>query len=337
MDKKTIEDRLRDNSWRWLVTGAAGFIGSNLCHRLLELGQEVVGLDNFSTGKKANIEELNSRDAGKAWRFIQGDICHFETCEKALEGVDFVLQQAAVGSVPRSLDTPMVSHASNVDGFLKIITATKGSKAKKIVYASSSSVYGDHPGLPRIEHLVGEPMSPYAATKKIDEIYAKVFRRCFDLPIVGLRYFNVFGPRQNSHGPYAAVIPLWIESVLQGEDIQINGDGSYSRDFCYIENVIQANLLAALSGPQCNGEVYNIAFGDRTDLNTLFGIIREAIRSADPNLVPKDPIYRALRKGDVPHSHADISKAIKDLGYAPKISVREGLQLTVKYKMGVRG
>lgn len=325
-----IKDHLNGKSYRWLVTGAAGFIGSNICHTLLDLGQNVIGLDNFSTGLKRNIIELDARKE-KNWQFIEADIGQPKSYAEALLNCDFVLHQAAIGSVPRSIKDPISSHTANVDGFIKILEAAKEAKVKKFVFASSSSVYGDEAGLPKVEDRVGNLLSPYAATKKINEIYAAVFQRCYNLPTVGLRYFNVFGPRQNPAGPYAAVIPLWIQNTLDSQAILINGDGSYSRDFCYVENAVQANLLAALSDNKCNGQVYNIAYGNRTTLLQLAELITGEIQKQLPDSSPQKVKHQEFRAGDIPHSLANIEKAKQDFGYNPTVDVRLGLQKTVAY------
>ncbi len=327
---KEIKERLQGKSYRWLVTGAAGFIGSNICHTLLDLGQNVIGLDNFATGLKENRVELDARKM-KNWQFVEADICQPTSYLKAIANCDFVLHQAAIGSVPRSIKDPITSHTANVDGFIKILEAAKEANVKKFVFASSSSVYGDEPELPKVEGRVGNLLSPYAATKKINEIYASVFHKCYSLPTVGLRYFNVFGPRQNPAGPYAAVIPLWIKNTLESEAIQINGDGSYSRDFCYVENAVQANLLAALSSNLCDGQVYNIAFGQRTTLLQLAQIISEETKKTFPSLKLPKAVHEKFRAGDIPHSLANIEKAKKELGYDPKVNIELGLQKTIEY------
>lgn len=325
-----IKNQLRAKPFRWLVTGAAGFIGSNICHALLDLGQTVIGLDNFSTGLKQNIDELDNRKL-RNWQFIEADICHPKSYSEAMHNCDFVLHQAAIGSVPRSIKDPITTHTANVDGFMKILESAKNAKVKKFVFASSSSVYGDEPALPKIEDRVGNLLSPYAATKKINEIYASVFYKAYGFPTIGLRYFNVFGPRQNPAGPYAAVIPLWIKNTIDSQAILINGDGSYSRDFCYVENAIQANILAALSDDNCNGQVYNIAYGDRTTLLQLAELITSEIQRHLSAANPKKVIHQEFRDGDIPHSLANIAKAKNDFGYNPAVDVRLGLQNTVEY------
>ena len=319
----------------WLVTGAAGFIGSHLLEKLLLLGQRVVGLDNFSTGKRANLEQVQALVGPEQWarlRFLEGDIAQPEVCERACAGVDFVLHQAALGSVPRSLEAPLECHRSNVTGFLNMLAAARAVPVKRFVYASSSAVYGDSPQLPKIEENIGRPLSPYAATKAMNELYAGVFGRCYGLECIGLRYFNVFGPRQDPEGPYAAVIPKWIAALLEGAAVQINGDGQTSRDFCFVTNVVQANLLAAATDrPEAVNQVYNVALGQQTTLNQLLGLIREAVRKQVPALPDRPPVYRDFRPGDVRHSLADIAKAQRLLGYAPIHSIAQGLDLAMTW------
>lgn len=325
-----LRSELKTAPCKWLVTGVAGFIGSNLLEELLKLDQRVVGLDNFSTGKKANLEEVRALVSPAQWarfRFLEGDITDLATCERACAGMEFVLHQAALGSVPRSIADPIRSHQSNVTGFLNMLVAARDAGVKRFVYASSSSVYGDHPALPKVETNIGKPLSPYAATKATDEAYAAVFARTYGIATVGLRYFNVFGPRQDPAGPYAAVIPLWIAALLNRTPVFINGDGETSRDFCFIENVVQANLLAATSAiPDATNQVYNIAVGEGTTLNELFEFLRGAVNGDGPDGQNHKPIYREFRAGDVRHSLADISKAEKFLNYRPKYRVRQGLQ-----------
>lgn len=325
----SVQDELRRHRRSWLVTGAAGFIGSNLVERLLSLGQRVIGLDNFSTGYRHNLDDVRACVGEAAWagfEFIEGDIRDLETCRRACDGVDYVLHQAALGSVPRSLADPITTNASNVTGFLNMLVAARDARVKRFVYAASSSTYGDHPGLPKVEDRIGRPLSPYAVTKYVNELYADVFQRCYGIECVGLRYFNVFGRRQDPNGAYAAVIPKWIGQLLAGERCRINGDGETSRDFCYIENVIQANLLAAMvEGEGVTGEVYNVAVGDRTTLNQLYGAIRDGLVQHRPELAGLEPEYGDFRPGDVRHSQADVSKARTRLGYAPTHDVRRGL------------
>jgi UDP-N-acetylglucosamine 4-epimerase len=320
---------LRARPRNWLVTGAAGFIGSHLTEALLALGQRVVGLDNFATGHRRNIDAVLSAlppEQGALLRFVEGDIRDAETCRRACEGVDHVLHQAALGSVPRSLEDPRSSHDTNVTGFLNVLAAARDAKVSRLVYASSSSVYGDHPGLPKVEDAVGEPLSPYAATKRANELYASAFRQGYGLEAVGLRYFNVFGPRQDPSGPYAAVMPRWFAALLAGDPVHIYGDGETSRDFCFVANVVQANLLAATSTrPGAAGQVYNVAVGERTTLTDLFRLIREQVARYRPAAAQVEPIYGQFRPGDVRHSLADIGKARELLGYAPTHGVRAGL------------
>jgi UDP-N-acetylglucosamine 4-epimerase len=314
-------------SRRWLVTGAAGFIGSNLVELLLRHGQEVVGLDNFATGHRRNLDDILARSGvdAVAFHFIEGDIRHLPTCQAACEGVDFVLHQAALGSVPRSLADPITANAANVDGFLNVLVAARDASVKRFVYAASSSTYGDHPGLPKVEDQIGRPLSPYAVTKYVNELYARVFQDAYGIETVGLRYFNVFGRRQDPAGAYAAVIPKWVSQMLSGESCIIYGDGETSRDFCYIENVVQANILAATAPAATTNEIYNVAFGGRTTLNELFNLIRDGLARHRPELADASPEYREFRAGDVRHSQADISKAARLLGYAPTHDVRQGL------------
>jgi len=313
---------------KWLVTGVAGFIGSNLLEELLKLDQMVVGLDNFSTGKQANLDEVQGLVSPAQWRrfqFREGDIVDVATCERACAGMDFVLHQAALGSVPRSITDPISSHQSNVTGFLNMLVAARDARVHRFVYASSSAVYGDHPGLPKVEVQLGKLLSPYAATKAMNEVYAELFARVYGTATVGLRYFNVFGPRQDPEGPYAAVIPLWIAALLNRASVFINGDGETSRDFCFIANVVQANLLAAHCTAEAANQVYNIAVGERTTLNELFQLLQTGLCGLDPDLPKLQPIYREFRGGDVLHSLADIGKAEKLLGYRPLYGIQTGL------------
>lgn len=313
----------------WLVTGAAGFIGSNLTETLLALGQRVVGLDNFSTGYRRNLDEVRAAVGEDAWRrfhFVEGDIRDLPTCHAVCRGVEYVLHQAALGSVPRSLEDPLASHQSNVDGFLHVLLAARDAGVRRFVYAASSSTYGDHPGLPKVEERIGRPLSPYAVTKYVNELYAQVFQQSYGTETVGLRYFNVFGRRQDPNGAYAAVIPRWVGQLLAGRECVIHGDGETSRDFCYVENAVQANLLAAVAaGEGVAGEVYNVAVGERTTLNRLFAEIRDTLAAFRPELAGAEPRYGAFRAGDVRHSQADISKIRQRLGYAPTHTVRQGL------------
>ena len=347
----------------WLITGVAGFIGSNLLEALLKLNQRVVGLDNFATGHQRNLDEVQSLVTPEQWanfNFIQGDIRNLDDCRRAMtfrhsrdggnpanqqgvsiqppplqgEGrgedgfaVEYVLHQAALGSVPRSIENPINTNETNISGFLNMLVSARDAKVKRFVYAASSSTYGDHPGLPKVEDRIGKPLSPYAVTKYVNELYADVFARTYGLPSIGLRYFNVFGKRQDPNGDYAAVIPKWIASLIKNEPVYINGDGETSRDFCYIENVIQINLLAATSeNPEAANQVYNVAVGDRTTLNQLYENLRVNLVEQFPHLADAKPIHRDFRSGDVRHSLADISKAKGLLGYAPQYRVGEGLK-----------
>lgn len=320
---------LQKNPRRWLVTGAAGFIGSNLCHKLLELGQEVTGFDNLSTGQQANIEELTQKYP--QFRFAEGDIRDLKALENEVKGKDHVLHQAALGSVPRSIDRPLDSHDSNVNGLLNLLMACRDHKVP-LVFASSSSVYGDHPDLPKVENKVGTPLSPYAATKATKELYAKVFAMTYGVHVTGLRYFNVFGPRQNPKGAYAAVIPKWIGQILRGETIEIYGDGETSRDFCFIANAVQANIMAAYHFKTMkSGEIYNVAAEKQTTLTQLFESIQTNIQKTKPELQVPDAIYKDFRPGDVRHSLANISKARQSFYYQPSHSAQEGLSETVSW------
>jgi len=321
----------------WLITGVAGFIGSNLLEALLKLNQTVVGLDNFATGYQHNLDEVEGIVSPEQWKrfsFIEGDIRDLETCRKACAGVDFVLHQAALGSVPRSIEDPILTNASNISGFLNMLVAARDAAVRRFVYAASSSTYGDHPDLPKREHQIGKPLSPYAVTKWVNEIYADVFARAYGFKSIGLRYFNVFGPRQDPNGAYAAVIPKWFAALLDGGQVYINGDGETSRDFCFIDNCVQANILAAATENQeALGEVYNVACGERTTLNELFQLIKALVVEGGAEVRGVEPEYRDFRPGDVRHSLADIGKARKLLGYEPRFSVREGLGRAAKWYM----
>ena len=330
-----LQEHLIQNPRKWLVTGVAGFIGSNLLQKLLSLNQKVVGLDNFSTGFQANIDDaLAHVTAGQAHRFqmVEGDIRNEAVCRSACRGVDIVLQQAALGSVARSVADPATTNQNNVDGFLNMLIAARDSRVSRFVYASSSSVYGDCPDLPKVEERVGNPLSPYAVTKYLNELYAGVFGRLYDFPCIGLRYFNVFGQRQNPNGAYAAVIPKWFNSLIRGEPTYINGDGETSRDFCYIDNVVQVNILAGCTNdPAASGQVYNVACGERTTLKELHSMIRGLVQECDAACRCPDPEFREFLPGDVRHSHADIGKAVRLLGYHPGHTVRSGLSETVNW------
>ena len=311
-----------------MVTGVAGFIGSNLLETLLLLNQKVVGLDNFATGHQRNLDEVESLVSKDQWHnftFIEGDIRDSEVCQKAVSGVDYVLHQAALGSVPRSIADPITSNAANITGFLNMLQASKEEGVKSFTYAASSSTYGDHPALPKVEENIGKPLSPYAVTKYVNELYADVFARTYGFKSIGLRYFNVFGKRQDPDGAYAAVIPKWTASLIKNEEVYINGDGETSRDFCFIENTVQMNILAATAEESAKNQVYNVAVGDRTTLNTLFSSIKTALQENSIQ-ASVEPSYRDFRAGDVRHSQADISKAVNLLGYAPEYRILEGLQ-----------
>lgn len=319
----------------WLITGAAGFIGSNLVQALLELDQRVVGLDNFATGHRENLQEVEGCVEPGAWgrfRFIEGDIRDRDACRLACDGVDLVLHQAALGSVPRSIEDPLTTNSVNVGGFLEMLNAARSAGVKRFVYAASSSTYGDHPGLPKVESVIGKPLSPYAVTKLANELYADVFSRTYGFPSIGLRYFNIFGPRQDPDGPYAAVIPKWIAAMIHDEPVYLNGDGETSRDFCYIANAVQANLLAATaSDPAAVNQVYNIAVGQRTSLNELLEHLRARLAPRFPRLADFSPIHRDFRAGDVRHSLADIGKAHRLLGYEPTHVIGDGLSEAMQW------
>ena len=322
-----IQTQLRQNSNTWLVTGVAGFIGSNLLESLLKLDQRVVGMDNFVTGHHRNLDEVQDLVTPEQWanfQFLEGDIRHLADCQVACNGVDYVLHQAALGSVPRSLTDPIATNETNISGFLNMLVAARNAQVKSFTYAASSSTYGDHPALPKVEPNIGNPLSPYAVTKYVNELYASVFARSFGFKSIGLRYFNVFGPRQDPNGAYAAVIPKWTAALMQGEQVFINGDGETSRDFCFVANAVQANLLAACSKDDAKDQVYNVAVGDRATLNELFAALRDALKmhGVDP---ATQPSYREFRVGDVRHSQADIGKARLLLGYAPTHRLGDGI------------
>jgi UDP-N-acetylglucosamine 4-epimerase len=325
-----VGDQLRSGPKVWMITGVAGFIGSNLLEALLKLDQKVIGLDNFSTGHQHNLDKVQALIPHKQWMnftFIEGDICDKAVCDEACQSVDYVLHQAALGSVPRSINDPVATNNSNVTGFLNVLVAARDAGVSRMVYAASSSTYGDHPGLPKVEDNIGQPLSPYAVTKYVNELYAKVFASTYGFESIGLRYFNVFGQRQDPHGAYAAVIPKWIAAMINNEDVYINGDGDTSRDFCDIKNAVQANILAAVSADKNSvGEVYNVAVGQRTDLNTLYEMIRSGLAGRFPHLKNAKPVYRDFRAGDVRHSLADISKARGLLGYEPQYKVDQGIK-----------
>lgn len=326
----TCTSRLTASPKKWLVTGVAGFIGSNLLETLLKLNQAVVGLDNFSTSDGSNLEEVKALVTEQQWNnfsLVRGDIRDIQTCRQVCEDIDFVLHQAALGSVPRSIEDPVLTNANNISGFLNMLVAAKEADVKRFVYAASSSTYGDHPGLPKIEETIGNPLSPYAVTKYVNELYADVFARTYGFRAAGLRYFNVFGPRQDPEGAYAAVIPKWFSGMLHKEPIYINGDGETSRDFCYVDNAVQANILAACTlDENAAGQVYNVAYGEKTTLNELFDLIRKQLSGKVSDLEVTPPVYRDFRFGDVRYSLADIGKARKLLGYDPLYSLGSGLE-----------
>ncbi|MFZ6655594.1 NAD-dependent epimerase/dehydratase family protein [Undibacterium sp. TJN19] len=329
----TLEAQLLAQPKTWLVTGVAGFIGSNLLERLLKLNQKVTGLDNFATGFQRNLDEVQTQVTSEQWanfQFIKGDIRQLVDCQRACLGVDYVLHQAALGSVPRSINDPITTNATNIDGFLNMLVAARDAQASSFTYAASSSTYGDHPDLPKVEHKIGSPLSPYAVTKLVNELYADVFYRTYQFKATGLRYFNVFGKRQNPNGAYAAVIPKWVGAMINGEDIFINGDGETSRDFCYIKNALEANLLAATATEEARGQVYNVALGDRTTLNQLFAAIREALHDNGVDYA-NAPQYRDFRAGDVRHSQADVGKARSMLGYQAQYKIAGGIQEAIPW------
>ena len=324
-----IKEELKQTPKTWMITGVAGFIGSNLLDELLSLDQKVIGLDNFSTGHQHNLDHVKTSVSDEQWQrfnFIEGDIRDLETCNRACDGVDYVLHQAALGSVPRSLEDPITTNQNNIDGFLNMLVAARDANVKRFVYAASSSTYGDHPGLPKVEDKIGNPLSPYAVTKYVNELYASVFARCYDFRTIGLRYFNIFGRRQDPEGAYAAVIPKWVKSMINDEAVFINGDGETSRDFCYIDNTIQMNILAATGSDEAADQVYNVALNDRTSLNELYEDIRVLLAPRFAHLNDAKPEYRDFRAGDVRHSLADISKAKELLGYEPSHRIAEGLK-----------
>ncbi|KWU02524.1 Vi polysaccharide biosynthesis protein VipB/TviC [Vibrio toranzoniae] len=328
-----IQQELAESPKTWLVTGVAGFIGSNLLEKLLKLDQTVVGLDNFATGHQHNLDEVKGLVSDAQWErfnFIKGDIREPQTCQQAVKGVDYVLHQAALGSVPRSIADPLTTNAANITGFLNMLDAAKEEGVSSFTYAASSSTYGDHPALPKVEENIGNPLSPYAVTKYVNELYAGVYARTYNFKAIGLRYFNVFGPRQDPNGAYAAVIPKWTAAMINGEDIYINGDGETSRDFCFIENTVQMNILAATAEDDAKDNVYNVAVGDRTTLNDLYKAIQSALKECDINAT-QDPIYRDFRAGDVRHSQADVTKAVNDLDYQPEYRILEGISKAMNW------
>ena len=335
-----IKQKLLGSPKTWLVTGVAGFVGSNLLEHLLKLNQTVVGLDNFATGHQHNLDEVQGLVSEEQWQgftFIEGDIRNYQDCEVALtnkgKGVHYVLHQAALGSVPRSISDPVTTNAANITGFLNMLQAAKEAKVKSFTYAASSSTYGDHPALPKVEENIGNPLSPYAVTKYVNELYAGVYAKTYGFKTIGLRYFNVFGQRQDPNGAYAAVIPKWTADMIKGEDVFINGDGETSRDFCFIENTVQMNILAATAEAEDKDNVYNVAVGDRTTLNDLYKSIQAALKECDIE-VTKEPVFRDFRAGDVRHSQADVSKAVNNLGYAPEYKILEGISKAMPWYKG---
>ena len=323
-----VKQQLQNSPQIWLITGVAGFIGSNLLETLLKLNQNVVGIDNFETGFQHNLDQVSELVTPEQWanfNFIEGDIRKLKDCQKACSNVDFVLHEAALGSVPRSIKDPIKTNMANIDGFLNMLVASKDAKVKRFVYAASSSTYGDHPNLPKVENKIGNPLSPYSVTKVVNELYAQVFARTYGFKTIGLRYFNIFGKRQTPNGAYAAVIPKWIDAIKKGEAVYINGDGTTSRDFCYIDNAVQMNLLAATTtNPDAKNQVYNVAVGDRTTLNSLFALLRDNLTNHGVN-TDAQPVYRDFRAGDMRHSQADIGKAQRLLGYTPTHRLTEGI------------
>ena len=330
---QVICEQLNQKPKNWLITGVAGFIGSNLLETLLKLNQTVVGLDNFATGHQHNLDEVQSLVTAEQWanfHFIEGDIRQFADCQKACAGVDYVLHEAALGSVPRSIADPITTNETNISGFLNMLTAARDAGVASFTYAASSSTYGDHPALPKVEDQIGNPLSPYAVTKYVNELYADVFARAYGFKAIGLRYFNVFGQRQDPNGAYAAVIPKWTASMIAGKDVFINGDGETSRDFCFIDNTVQANILAATASDEAKNQVYNVAVGDRTTLNELYRAIQVAL-AENKVIFERDPVYREFRAGDVRHSQASIAKIQQLLGYAPQFKIAEGIQLAMRW------
>ncbi len=330
---ESLKQELQVQPKTWLITGVAGFIGSNLLEVLLKLNQRVVGLDNFSTGYRRNLDEVHTLVKPEQWanfNFIEGDIRNLEDCRRACDRVHYVLHQAALGSVPRSIEDPITTNQNNIDGFLNMLVAVRDAKVQRFVYAASSSTYGDHPDLPKIEDKFGKPLSPYAVTKLVNELYADVFARAYGLKTIGLRYFNIFGRRQDPDGAYAAVIPKWVAAMIKSEPVYINGDGETSRDFSYVDNAIQANLLAATATKEdATNQVYNVAIGERTSLNQLFLHLRDNLADQFTHLKDANPVYRDFRAGDVRHSLADISKAKNLLNYEPSHRIEQGLKVAM--------
>lgn len=331
-----IQQALLDSPKTWLITGVAGFIGSNLLETLLLLNQKVVGLDNFATGYQHNLDEVESLVTSDQWvrfNFIEGDIRNLEDCATACENVDYVLHQAAIGSVTRSINDPIMTNSANITGFLNMLVAARDAKVTSFTYAASSSTYGNHPALPKVEDNIGEPLSPYAVTKYVNELYADIFARTYDFHSIGLRYFNIFGKRQTPEGAYAAVIPKWTAAMIKGDEVFINGDGETSRDFNFIVNAVQANILAATtSSPEAKNQVYNVAVGGRTTLNVLFTALKDNLGINGVNY-NQAPVFREFRAGDVRHSQADISKIQTLLGYEPQFNIIQGIEKAMPWYM----
>ncbi|NHB87590.1 NAD-dependent epimerase/dehydratase family protein [Photorhabdus tasmaniensis] len=328
------KEALVNSPKKWLITGVAGFIGSNLLEMLLKSDQLVTGLDNFSTGHEHNLLEIKEKITPEQWarfNFIEGDIRDISHCHQSCKDIDYVLHQAALGSVPRSINDPITTNATNISGFLNILVAARDAKVKNFTYAASSSTYGDHESLPKIEDTIGNPLSPYAITKYVNELYADIFHRVYRLNTIGLRYFNVFGPRQDPNGAYAAVIPKWISAMVHGHDIYINGDGETSRDFCFINNVVEANILAATTNNnKAKNTVYNVAYGQKTSLNSLFSKIKNELKKNN-FIYEKEPIYKEFRQGDVRHSLASIAKIKGNLNYSPEFDINSGLEKSIQW------
>ena len=333
MSYRTAKAELRARPKQWLVTGAAGFIGSNLVERLLTLGQQVVGLDNFATGHRCNLREIEAAVSPEAWsrfKFEEGDIRSLATCRAAVAACDYVLHHAALGPVPRSIDDPITTNAVNIGGFPNMLVAARDASVRRFVYATSSSTYGDRKALPKVEHRIGRPLSPYAVTKHVDELYALAFAKVYGMDSIGLRYFNVFGPRQDPDGAFAAVIPKWIAAMLNDQPVLIFGDGEASCDFCFVDNAVQANVLAAVAPKCAAGQVFDVALGQRTTLNELHDIIRAALKSRGVD-VCCEAVHQDSRPGDLCHSQADISKACDLLGYEPTHLVAEGIEIAMPW------
>ena len=333
MNYAKAKNDLKNTPRKWLITGVAGFIGSNLLEALLKLDQTVIGLDNFATGHQYNLDEVKSEVTSEQWarfRFYEGDITKLSDCQKAVIDVDYVLHQAALGSVPRSIADPLATNAANITGFLNMLLSSRDAQVSSFTYAASSSTYGDHPALPKEEHNIGNPLSPYAVTKYINELYAQVFARTYGFNTIGLKYFNVFGKRQDPNGAYAAVIPKWTSAMIAGKTVFVNGDGETSRDFCFIENAVQMNILSAVAPDEAKNQVYNVAVGDRTNLNALYSAIKKALRKEGVS-VTGNPEYRDFREGDVRHSQACIKKASTLLAYHPEFSLRDGVSKTMPW------